>query len=276
MHIFLFLCFTVCQATEDFTILINRKVEHGGFHRYLSTEIITLTKLDPSPPTQPLIHSADCSLLVAENFDSNFYVDSYELKSEVYERSFSFILSNKVNTESAGYRARPFNLFLYLNRKIVECHESTELNFKNIAEMYLISDTENLKRFCRIFYRLPIHARYQSPVSAGDYVSFNLRPPNLFATNCTATKTQLGGVVPSPNDLKLLVNGADYPSRLVFPCRKGRVERRTDTLIIQFTNDYITKTFFDKNEVDVEESAVKAVDMCLWNKLDFKSVGVFC
>jgi len=137
----------------------------------------------------------------------------------------------------------------------------------------MINNTTNLKQFCRIFYRLPIHARYQSPVSSGDFVTFRLRPPNLFATNCSNVDTQFSKVVANPNDIKLIVDSTQYPSRLVFPCRKGEVERRIDTFIIQFTNDYLTKTFYEKNEKDVDEASIKAVDMCLWNKLNYKSVG---
>lgn len=247
-------------------IQVNRFIENNGFHRYLSTEIRAFFYLD----TQfPAIFKNNCTLLVAESFDSNFYVDNYELNQPIYKKSFSFILSRKVNTESAEYASRNFNLFMYLNPQIIKCYSPDD---KNITQ-YLANNTDAhlLKHFCRIFYRLPIHARYQSPSANGDYANFNLRAPNLFAikSNNVSDPIKLANI-----DLEELISSTDFPSRLVFPCQKGQVERRVNALI-RFTNDYLTQTFFDSNGVEVDESTIRIKEMCLWGKLGFESLNEY-
>ena len=73
-------------------------------------------------------------------------------------------------------------------------------------------------------------------------------------------------------DIKMLVESKEFPELLIFPCSKGTTSKEEHTLIVQYTNDYLSRTFFHDNEVDLDEDAIKAGDFCVWDKLEFKSV----
>ena len=70
-------------------------------------------------------------LLLVESFDADAYVDSYELKFKNYERMYSFVFSNKVNTESARYDALKFNIFLYLQPNLTHCYLANKEKYLN-------------------------------------------------------------------------------------------------------------------------------------------------
>lgn len=71
------------------------------------------------------------------------------------------------------------------------------------------------------------------------------------------------------------MNSSVFPRTLVFPCQKEVQEREINTLIVQFTNDYLTKTFFHNDESGVDYSTVDADSMCTWEKVKFESVFPF-
>jgi hypothetical protein len=122
----------------------------------------------------------DCKWILAESFDSSFYVDVNELKMKKYEQMYTFYLSNKVNTETAEYNSRNFKLFIYINNNIINCQE--------------LSQKSKIKK-CKILIKLPIHLRYHAPNTSpdqksNDYVEISLNKPKVFVNNCSAHLNQ--------------------------------------------------------------------------------------
>lgn len=91
-------------------------------HRFLTTEILYYSFDNNGIDNYPSLANIDCRLMLVESFKTNVYVDNYELNSKSYDQMFTFLLSNKVNTETAAYKARNFNLFLFINRNAVKCY----------------------------------------------------------------------------------------------------------------------------------------------------------
>lgn len=95
---------------------------------------------------------------------------------------YSVYLSNKVNTETAEYRSRRFQVFLYLNNSTLKCQPQNEGN-------------------CSMIIKMPIHIRYHAPLmeniseSLNDslkdtnqeyqqYFNFSLKKPRLLVSKC--------------------------------------------------------------------------------------------
>lgn len=277
----LFQCsFQTDNFRDSSSIKINRRIENQGFHRYLTTNVLILGyKNDHVNPLHANVFNNECSLLLIESFESNVYVDSYELKSKNYDKFYSFILSNKVNTESAEYKSQSFKLYLYVNRNVIKCYPS---NIKNFKQMFFERQSplnlskeispNDLNYFCTIFIRLPIHVRYHEPVLNGDYANFTLRPPSLYASRCTNYIKKYSETYKLENfDIDMLINSKNLKTNLVFPCKKGVKEKDLHTLVIQNTNDYLTKTFLKKNQRDVDYESINASNLCIWESLAFES-----
>lgn len=112
-----------------------------------------------------------------ENFDKNLYVDVYELRQKLYEQMYTFFLSNKVNTETAGYKSQNFQAFLFLVKSGLNC-TSSGLN-------------ENSSKLnCTLTIKLPIHVRYHSPkIPLGD--AYNESSLTLVAVSSDENSTEL-------------------------------------------------------------------------------------
>jgi len=233
-------------------ITIKRQIESSGFHRYLTTEILmyyfkTNTSKSWPPPND---------LLLVESFDSDAYVDSYELKFKNYERMYSFVFSNKVNTESARYDALKFNIFLYLQPNLTHCYAPSKENLFNSS----VSEYDETEYLCRIFVRLPIHVRYREPATE-EYVNFTLKNPQLFQKAVLQRQLELNNL-----NWSMLINSSDFTDVLAFPCVKETRKPKSDRLINERANDYLTKTYLKKT------SLIDMSKFCTWNKLSFVSL----
>lgn len=129
-----------------------------NFKRFLTTEL-RFTSNDTSSG----LFLDECRLMLLESFDKNLYVDVYELRQKIYDRMFTFYLSNKVNTETAGYKSQNFQAFVYLakSKELLNCsrHESDKT----------ITSTRLAAVNCTLTIKLPIHVRYHSPkIPLGD------------------------------------------------------------------------------------------------------------
>jgi len=273
------------QSDESTKIKVYRSVENEGFHRFLTTEILYYNFYNDDIDNFPALANRNCSLMLVENFETNVYVDNYELKAKNYDRMFTFLLSNRVNTETAAYKSRNFNLFLFINRNIVKCYsqknDSDFLEIVNNQTSFNISDEEQadhaqLKTFCRIFIRIPIHVRYNEPVSSGDFIDFTLKSPHIYAANCTNDNNNAVRQEQFSSDYKLqnvdfhmLINSSTFTDNLVFPCQKSsNREKESNKLILQRTYDFLTKTYFRSN-VNDDYSAEDIEQMCVWNSVSF-------
>ena len=81
----------------------------------------------------------------------------------MYEKMYTFFLSNKVNTETAGYKSQNFQTLLYLNKSEEQliCGEE-----ESIYNMTTIKKSGPSKLNCKLIIKLPIHVRYHSPKSS--------------------------------------------------------------------------------------------------------------
>lgn len=99
--------------------------------------------------------------MLLESFDKNLYVDVYELRQKIYEQMYTFFLSNKVNTETAGYKSQNFQAFLYLARSGLNCSGNDNEKPSSIAQSSRLN--------CTLTIKLPIHVRYHTPkIPLGD------------------------------------------------------------------------------------------------------------
>ena len=129
-----------------------------------------------------------------------------------------------------------------------------------------VFEFEEIEYLCRIFVRLPIHVRYREPVTE-EYVNFTLKNPQLFqkAVSPIDVKDQF-----ELNNLywSMLINSSEFTDVLVFPCVKETRKPKSDRLINERANDYLTKTYLKVTSV-IDKSK-----FCLWNKLRFIPVSL--
>ena len=231
--------------------------------------------------------------MVIENFNTDAYVDVYELKMKNYEKMYKFFLSNKVNTETAGYKSQEFQLFIYINNNIIKCNETTSAQQKRYV--------------CKMEIKLPIHLRYNLPsllkqelenssnssLNSNEqlYYNFKLRRPRIYVNNCLAHLKQTNVELEEHADDSLNQNQNEKSSSnhdenykiyrnqsrvLELPCERN-TKSKTDYLI------YLTN--YNKNKVSVNDSASNetntklnkslisnSVEMCTWNELSYKQV----
>ena len=151
--------------------------------------------------------------MIVDYFETSLYVDVYELRQEIYKYMYRFLLSNKVNTETAEYRSQRFQLYTYLNKtNTLTCNLTIE-NFLTLTNLLNKSSSEyaklkgisermgsileklhnnKSKRICLISYKLPVHARYHaSSVYATEYYNVSLNNPRLFHRNCIRQRQQV-------------------------------------------------------------------------------------
>ena len=178
---------------------------------------------------------------MVENFDTNAYVDVYELKMKNYEQNYTFLLSNKVNTETAEYRSLKFKLFIYINRQIINCFETR-------------NESNSSQFSCRIFLKLPIHVRYHAPTSGPDnqYYNFTVRRPRLFVTNCSLAEIQEKRVAQ-------LTENTELEKMIELPCDRDK----------KSFNDYLTFIFGNRSNSSTKLSQ----RICLWNELEYQMVN---
>ena len=150
--------------------------------------------------TRPEHH---CRWLIVETFEANTYVDVYELKLAKYARMYTFYMSNKVSTETAGYKSQRFQLFIYIHSDIIHCspirsphNSSTRASSASStsatanATTVKRSSSSSSKRYdCTMRIQVPIHVRYQAPSSTSKYVNFTLKTPGLYAHNCSIAQS---------------------------------------------------------------------------------------
>jgi hypothetical protein len=231
----------------------------------------------------------DCRWMIIENFNTDAYVDVYELKMKNYEKMYKFFLSNKVNTETAGYKSQEFQLFIYVNNNIIRCNATTSAQQK----AYI----------CKMQIKLPIHLRYNLPslsnLQKGNcsnkneqfYYNFTLRRPRIYVNNCLAhlkqsnVKSEDSGADESSSNLlekQSLSHDESYKmyrnqSRVLeLPCERN-TKSKTDYLI------YLTN--YNKNKVSTNDSSSNetntrlgesirsnSVEMCTWNEISYKEV----
>lgn len=200
-----------------------------------------------------------CKWLIVENFDKHVYVDVYELRQKIYEQMYSFYLSNKVNTETAEYRSRKFQLFLFLNNDRLTCNERSVWDMTNET-----TTSQKYKYRCRFTIRVPIHVRYHAPLeyssntsisnitfennsdeeeSTNEYYKFVLKRPRIFVTSCT---------------FKMAPKQINFDVEL--PCEKNKTLR----------NDYL---FYLENKKTPNASLLKDYQkLCNWEQVKFSQV----
>ena len=133
-----------------------------------------------------------------------------------------------------------------------------------------------LNYYCTIFIRLPIHIRYHQPALEGAYVNFTLKRPNLFTTNCdksVSQKKDTSSFKLENFNLPMLINSFTFTPNIVFPCKKGVKEKYTKKMVLQRTNDFLTKSFLKDNQKDIDHSYIEAEKLCIWHKLEFEQVA---
>jgi hypothetical protein len=121
---------------------------------------------------------------------------------------------------------------------------------------------------------LPIHVRYQES-ALEDYVNFTLRPPSLFYRLDSGNLIDANFKKENFN-LPMLINSTEFlQNELVFPCEKGKFEKKTNKLILQRTYDYLTRTYLKDNEVEIDHEYINSnLDgLCIWSKLEYEQVS---
>lgn len=231
----------------------------------------------------------DCRWMIIENFNTDAYVDVYELKMKNYEKMYKFFLSNKVNTETAGYKSQEFQLFIYINNSIIKCNETSSAQQKGYS--------------CKMEIKVPIHLRYNLPSLLKQerencsnnneqlYYNFTLRRPRIYVNNCLAHLKQTNVEHTDESSLSAInQTQTEKPSNhdenykiyrnqsrvLELPCERN-TKSKTDYLI------YLTN--YNKNKVNVNDSSSNetntklneslksnSVEMCTWNELSYRQV----
>ena len=198
--LFVVVCFiqgSIGGGEESRPIGIYRKILSSGFHRFLHTDIIFYK--DALGYDRHLIENK-CNWMLVESFEASLYVDVYELRQTSYKRMFKFLLSNKVNTETAEYKSQKFQMYTYLNKTntfncnmtIDEYLETNEIDLGNSSSVQAsgIANFDRLlanrdSKICLISFKLPVHARYHSPSSNGtQYYNATLNSPKLYYSQC--------------------------------------------------------------------------------------------
>lgn len=160
-------------------------------------------------------------------------MDVHEIKQKQYNSQYSFILSNRVNTETAEYKSLPFKLYLYIKNDLIKCD--------------FIDVNKTADYVCKFSILLPIHARYRQPTeqlnNTGNYFNFTLYRPKLFTRNLNDFET---------NDLNYLNDSLLNSSILKFPCQKMNI-------------DYLHEIKFLQNNAN-------NFTICDWTSLESESV----
>jgi hypothetical protein len=200
------------------------------------------------------------SSLMIEKFEKNVYVDAYELKLKKYQYMFTFYLSNKVNSETAEYKSQDFELFIYINNKIISCNIYEETNSKNITEYS-----------CKILIKVPIHLRYQTVSRIeGAYYNFTIKKPNFYWRDYNDEQNNF-------ENTQNYISKSEINS-LELPCEKN-ASSNNDYLI------YMKNYFKNKNNtnmVNISSNSylyylVFETKVCKWYEIPFEEVkfGLF-
>jgi len=207
---------------------------------------------------------------------------------------FTFYLSNKVNTETAGYKSQNFQAFIYLakSNQLLNCSHGDGDSTKIIN--------------CTLTIKLPIHVRYHSPkIPLGDacnesslslvsvaadpgdqnrteqvnknedesaavsgetngYFRFNIRKPRLlFTSNCSFHVKQSTNKPPS----KIMPVNSTKFVEFDLPCQKNKSVR----------NDYLFALSDEINATNrsAESIAKKYSSVCKWREYKFEKVSSF-
>lgn len=199
-HVF-FLIISYCffnarlLRADHLEVKINRQIQNQGFHRYLKTDI----------QIKDLKYKYYSWLLV-EQFNADVYVDLHEIKQKQYTSNYSFIFSNRVNTETSEYKAVPFKLFIFV--------QSDQLINCDFVDVNARSDY-----VCRLMLSLPIHARYRAPQTNSYFFNFTLNRPLIFVRNLNDFKSNDSSLVSEE-----ITFSAENTSKLMFPCQKGNLD----------------------------------------------------
>ncbi len=176
------------------------------------------------------------SWLLVEQFNADVYVDLHEIKQKQYASNYSFIFSNRVNTETSEYKAVPFKLFIFVNNdQLINC---------DFVDVNKRSDY-----VCKFSLSLPFHARYRAPQSNSYFLNFTLKRPLIFVRNLNDFKS---------NDSSLVSNeftfNPENASKLMFPCQKANF-------------DYL-------NQIKQPEALIN-LNICEWTQLNTESVSLY-
>lgn len=146
-------CFNLIKSST-----FSYEIDNDGFHKLFSLNIqINTDQID--------FLKTNCNIMLIQKFNSNFYVDEFELKQNIYNQLFLFFLSQKVNTESIEYRSEPFMLFLLIKKCLLLCNESSNL--------------------CNISFSYPFHLRYHAPSDNYLYQRFKIVSPRFLVSDCS-------------------------------------------------------------------------------------------
>ena len=238
---------------------IYRKILSMGFHRFLHTDIIFYK--DALGYDRTLIESK-CNWMLVESFEASLYVDVYELRQTNYKRMFKFLLSNKVNTETAEYKSQKFQMYTYLNKtNTINCNmtideylEMNEIDLGNASSVEAsgIANFERMlanrdSKICLISFKLPVHARYHSPSKNGtQYYNATLNNPKLYYSQCN-----LDNGAGETKDAKNPAAGV-----IEMPCQIG-YESKNEYMVSK-----LNKFVFSSNE-----------SYCYWKNVDFEPVN---
>lgn len=228
----------------------------------------------------------DCKLLILENFDKNIYVDVYELKQKMYEQTFTFYLSNKVNTETAGYKSQRFQLFMYIATNRFNCSTDDHYQLSNDT---LVPKSTFLFN-CHLNIRVPIHVRYhsskvstQSPTdenenelngtdqesTSSEYVQFTLKKPRIFVNANCSTPAVIPAAQPTKSNVykkPIIATPVPQVIEIELPCEKNKKLR----------NDYLFFVNEDaKNKSNRTELLMnKFKSVCKWKETKFEYVCI--
>lgn len=197
-----------------------------------------------------------------ENFEKNVYVDAYELKLKKHQYMYNFYLSNKVNSETAEYKSQEFDLFIYINNKIINCNSSEETSVKanSIVEYS-----------CKILVKVPIHLRYQTISRAeSPYYNFTIKKPRFYWRDYNESSL-VDGI--ENNNKSYNKNSKSDFSSLELPCEKNASSN--NDYLIYMKNYYKNKN--NTNMMNISSNSylyylVFETSVCNWYEIPFEQV----
>lgn len=152
-------CLNLINPTK---LKIETNIDNEGFHKNFNINIqINTDETD--------YFKTNCNLMILQKFNSNFYVDEFELRQNIYKQIFLFLLSKKINTESIEYRSEPFVLVLIIKKTYVSCNEQSNL--------------------CYVSFKYPFHLRYHAASDKSLNQLIHINTPKILVSDCNQDLT---------------------------------------------------------------------------------------